>query len=244
MTAEPAVRIGIDLGGTKIAGIALGPGDAVLADTRRATPREDYAGSIAAIAEMVTAMEGQIGCTGTLGVGIPGSQSPVDGLIQNANSTWLNGMALKGDLEHAVKRPVRLANDANCFALSEATDGNAAGANSVFGVIIGTGCGGGIVIDGRIVDGPHGIAGEWGHTPLPNPDASEHPGPLCWCGRRGCMETWVSGPAVVADHERHTGHTLTVEEITALADAGDGRANETLDRLAGRLARGHCYQYP
>lgn len=238
MTKETNVRIGIDLGGTKIAGLAFGPGDVVLAEDRVQTPRNDYAGSIAAIIELVAKLEYSTDTSGTIGIGIPGSRSPVTGLIQNANSVWLNGMPLHRDLETALARPVRMANDANCFALSEASDGNAAGTRSMFGVIVGTGCGGGIVIDNKLVDGPHGIGGEWGHTPLPNPQANERPGPQCWCGRSGCMETWVSGPAVAADHERNTGVKLTSEDVAALAENGNADACATLERLADRLARG------
>jgi fructokinase len=169
---------------------------------------------------------------------MPGSISPATGLVQNANSTWLNGRRFGEDLAAAIGADVRMANDANCFALSEARDGAAAGAGSVFGVIIGTGCGGGIVIDGRLVDGPRGIAGEWGHTPLPWPRPDEFPGPVCWCGRNGCLETWVSGPAVAADHARIAGARLTAEAVAAAAAGGDATASATLARHADRLARG------
>lgn len=169
---------------------------------------------------------------------MPGSLSPVTGRVQNANSTWLNGRPLDRDLAAALGRPVRLANDANCFALSEATDGAAAGAASVFGVILGTGCGGGIVVDGRLVDGPLGVGGEWGHNPLPRPSADEVPGPPCWCGRHGCMETWVSGPGLAADHARATGERQSAETIAARAETGDEVALATMARHADRLARG------
>lgn len=238
MTTDNHLRIGIDLGGTKIAGLAFGPGDIVLAENRAETPRENYEQSIAAISNLVLELESIAGGSGSVGIGIPGSRSPATGLIQNANSTWLNGRPFHQDLERALNRPVRMANDANCFALSEATDGAAAHARSVFGVIVGTGCGGGIVIDGRIVDGPNAIGGEWGHTPLPTPRDDERPGLQCWCGRLGCMETWVSGPAVAADHQRVTGMVLRSEEIAVLARSGDEAARATLERLADRLARG------
>ncbi|MGI9406221.1 MAG: ROK family protein [Hyphomicrobiaceae bacterium] len=238
MTSTATLRFGFDLGGTKIAGIAFGPDDQVLAETRRATPREDYAGTIAALVAMAADMRNRAGGHGSVGIGIPGSPSPVDRRIQNANSTWLNGQQFQDDLERALGQPVRLANDANCFALSEASDGSAIDAAIVFGVILGTGCGGGIVIDGKIVDGPRGIGGEWGHTPLPRPDSCEIPGPGCWCGRSGCMETWVSGPAVASDHKRLSGQSLTTEEIVQRASSGDANANATLERFTDRLARG------
>jgi len=171
-------------------------------------------------------------------MGIPGSISPATGLVQNANSIWLNGRRFHEDLAGFLGRSVRLANDANCFALSEAADGAGAGARSVFGVILGTGCGGGVVFDGQAIDGPRGIGGEWGHNPLPWASADEHPGPLCWCGRRGCIETWVAGPGLAADHARTMGLHLTAEQIVASAEAGDASAIATLERHASRLARG------
>ncbi|MGI9387069.1 MAG: ROK family protein [Methyloligellaceae bacterium] len=241
MNSGYSARIGIDLGGTKIAGIALGASDVVLAETRKLTPQGDYKATITTIAGIVATLSQQAAGPYSIGIGIPGSQSPVDRRIQNANSTWLNGQRFQDDLERALDQPVRLANDANCFALSEATDGNAADGKTVFGVILGTGCGGGIVVDGRIVDGPRGIGGEWGHNPLPSPQPSEIPGPPCWCGRNGCMETWVSGPAVAADHARENGDgtpQLTAEEIAALAETGPAAAQATITRLADRLARG------
>ena len=169
---------------------------------------------------------------------MPGSLSPRTGLVQNANSTWLNGRPFQRDLEAHLARPLRLANDANCFALSEAVDGAGAGARSVFGVILGTGCGGGLVFEGRLIDGPRGIGGEWGHNPLPRPQDGEHPGPACWCGRTGCMETWVSGPGLEADHARVTAERLAADAIEARAKSGDAAARATLDRHAHRLARG------
>jgi fructokinase len=235
MTA--GIRIGIDLGGTKIEGAAFEVDGAEMARHRVPAPR-DYAASVAAIVGLVQRLEGDAGEQATVGIGMPGSLSPATGLVRNANSTWLNGQPMQRDIEARLGRPVRLANDANCFALSEAVDGAGAGARLVFGVILGTGCGGGIVYERRVLDGPLGIAGEWGHNPLPWATADEHPGPRCWCGRYGCMETWVSGPALAADHARATGATLTPEEIAAEAQRDVAPAQATLDRHASRLARG------
>ncbi len=231
-------RLGIDLGGTKIAGIALDRDGQIRADCRIAAPQQDYAATIDALTSVVAGLERDAGGRGSIGIGMPGSISPSTGLVQNANSTWLNGRSLKSDLEARLGRPVRLANDANCFTLSEATDGAAMGAGIVFGVIIGTGCGGGIVINGQLLDGPRGIGGEWGHNPLPWTNSDEVPGPRCWCGRPGCMETWVSGPAMAADHARVTGEHVTAAEIAQRALDGDMNANATLARHASRLARG------
>ncbi len=233
-----AHRIGIDLGGTKIEGVMLGPDDAVLSNRRVGSPRGDYAASIEAIAEMVAAIEADAGVRGSIGIGAPGSISPVTGQSQGSNSTWLNGRNILTDLTARLGRPVRIANDANCFALSEACDGAGAGSRSVFGIIIGTGCGGGVVFDGKLVDGPNAIGGEWGHNPLPWARGDEHPGPVCWCGRAGCLEQWVSGTGLAADHLRRTGETTTADAIAALAAAGDVAARETLARHADRLARG------
>ena len=241
MTAAPShhrARIGIDLGGTKIEGIVLSEAGQVTARDRIAAPRNDYAATLEAIRSLVMRLEGETATTAAIGIGMPGSISPATGLVQNANSTWLNGRPFDRDLAAHLGRPLRLANDANCFALSEATDGSAAGARTVFGVILGTGCGGGIVRDGRLIDGPRGIGGEWGHTPLPWAETNEHPGPLCWCGRKGCVETWVSGPALAADHERANGGVqISTEEIAHRAAAGDASALASLDRHASRLAR-------
>ena len=195
------MRIGIDLGGTKIEGIALDDAGQVLVRRRVATPRNDYAGTVAAIATLVREIESATGARGTVGVGIPGALSRVTGLVKNANSTWLNGRPLHGDLEAALGRPVRLANDANCFALSEAVDGAGRGARVVFGVILGTGVGGGIVVDGRLLEGPNAIAGEWGHNPLPLPAGDDLPLRPCWCGRAGCIETYLCGPALQRERE-------------------------------------------
>lgn len=232
------VRIGIDLGGTKIAGIALAPDGVVLAERRIVSPHGDYHGTIASLSGLVDALQAQCGVAGSVGIGMPGSISAATGTVQNANSTWLNGRRFRHDLEAALGRPVRLANDANCFALSEATDGAGQGMASVFGVIIGTGCGGGLVFDGRLIDGPRGIGGEWGHNPLPWAESGEHPGPRCWCGRFGCMETWVSGSGLAADHARVTGETSTAHDIARRAATGDQVAQATIYRHASRLARG------
>lgn len=231
-------RIGIDLGGTKIAGLALGPDGGVRAERRVSAPRSGYDASVLALRDMVLALEAQAGVEAHVGIGMPGSLSPVTGLVQNANSVWLNGRPLRQDLEAALARPLRFANDANCFALSEAVDGAAAGARSVFGVILGTGCGGGLVFGGQLVDGPLSIGGEWGHNPLPWSEASEHPGPRCWCGRHGCMETWVSGTGLEMDHARETGQAIAATAIAAAAASGDRAAQASLDRHASRLARG------
>jgi fructokinase len=230
-------RIGIDLGGTKIAGIVLGADGGVAAGRRIATPREDYDGTVRAIAGLVAALEAETGSRGTVGIGTPGAISPATGVVKNSNSTWLNGRPLHHDLERALGRPVRLANDANCFALSEASDGAAAGAPVVFGVIIGTGTGGGVVVGQRVLTGPNAIAGEWGHNALPWPAPDELPGDPCYCGRRGCIETFLSGPGLSVDHERVTGEAILSAEIAARASRGDARADATLARYEGRMAR-------
>ena len=195
------MRIGIDLGGTKIEAIAIDGTDELLR-RRVLSPRHDYAGTVAAVRDLVAAIERETGSTGTVGIGIPGAISAVTGLIKNANSTWLNGQPLDRDLERALGRPVRLMNDANCFALSEATDGAAIGAHTVVGVILGTGTGAGIVVSGRVLEGRHRIAGEWGHNPLPWPEDGERAGPPCYCGRAGCIETFLSGPGLSATVRR------------------------------------------
>jgi fructokinase len=230
------IRIGIDVGGTKIEAIALSRRGDELGRVRIATPR-DYDGTIAAITDLVSQLEQKTSATGSVGVGIPGALVPTTGLVKNANSVWLNGRPLAHDLERALNRPVRLMNDANCFALSEATDGAAAGAATVFGVILGTGAGGGIVLNGRCHAGANLIAGEWGHNPLPWPVPNESPGPLCYCGKRGCVETWISGPAFERDYAEHTGETRSSREIVEAATRGDARASATLARYHERLAR-------
>jgi fructokinase len=230
-------RIGIDLGGTKIEAIALDAGGSERARIRADTPR-DYDGTVSSLVDLVAAVESEIGARASVGVGIPGTISPASGLVKNANSTWLIGHPLDADLTKALERPVRIMNDANCFALSEASDGAAAGADVVFGVIIGTGVGGGIVVRGRVVEGHQSIGGEWGHNPLPWPRPEEAPGPSCYCGLAGCMETFVSGPGMVRDHEAVNGTRLETREIVSAAEGGDESAGATLERYADRLARG------
>src|SRR5438552_13097668 len=230
------MRIGIDLGGTKIEAIALSPAGQEITCLRVATPR-DYAASLDAIAGLVRELERAAGGQGTVGVGIPGTVVPRTGLVKNANSTWLNGQPLERDLVGRLGRPVRVMNDANCFALSEATDGAAAGAPVVFGVILGTGVGGGIVVDGRCLAGANLIAGEWGHNPLPWVTPDEQPGPPCYCGKRGCIEAWLSGPGFERDHAEHTGLTLSGREIVRAAAGGDPGAAATLARYQDRLGR-------
>jgi fructokinase len=230
-------RIGIDIGGTKIEAIALDPSGVAVFRERIATPRGDYDGTLAAIASLVGHAEAQVG-PASVGIGMPGVISPATGLVKNANSTWLNGRPLAQDLEAALRRPVRLANDANCFALSEASDGAAAGMPIVFGVILGTGVGGGVVAHGRIVTGANAIAGEWGHNPLPWPEPHELPGPDCYCGRTGCIETFLSGPGLARDHQTATGQQQSPEAIVAAARQGDRAAIETMARYEHRLARG------
>ena len=239
MIDRAGVRIGIDLGGTKIAAIAIDRDGRMLAELRRASPQGDYEATLVALVATVEQLEAETGCAGArVGIGMPGSIAPRSGRVQNANSTWLNGRPLAADLERRLGPRVRFANDANCFALSEATDGAAAGDTRVLGVILGTGCGSGVVVARQIMDGPRGIGGEWGHNSLPWPLAEEWPGPTCWCGRQGCMEAWVSGPALAADHARCTGEVLDAAQIAQRADAGDAAARATLDRHADRLARG------
>jgi fructokinase len=229
------MRIGIDLGGTKIEGIALSPDGAELARLRVPTPRS-YLATLEAITALVGDLESQTAATGSLGVGIPGALVPSTGLVKNANSTWLIGQPLQRDLEARLARPLRLANDANCFALSEATDGAGRGMHVVFGVILGTGVGGGIAIDQQPLEGANRIAGEWGHNPLPWPGDDERPGPPCYCGQRGCIEAWLSGPGFEADFERTTGRALSSREIVRAA-AHDAEAFAALARYHERLAR-------
>ena len=231
------MRIGIDVGGTKIEGIAIDEDGAELRRLRVPTPRNDYPGTIAAVGSIVAAFERDLRRPGTVGIGIPGAPSPTTGLIKNANSTWLNGKPLQQDLEVALDRPVRLANDANCFALSEAADGAGAGAGVVFGVILGTGCGGGIVVHGRVLIGPNAIAGEWGHNPLPGLHDHEWPGPACYCGRTGCIETFLSGPGLARDYESAGGGTVDAAEVARRAEQGEPLAGEAIERYEDRLAR-------
>ena len=230
------MRIGIDLGGTKIEGIAL-DGSHEVARKRVDTPRDDYAATLEAIVTLVGDLEGTTGARGTVGVGIPGTLSPETGLVKNANSTWLLGQPLKADLERTLAREVRIANDANCFAVSEATDGAAAGAEVVFGVIVGTGTGAGITVAGRVLTGPNGIAGEWGHNPLPWARGDELPGPSCYCGKNGCVETFLSGPALSRDHEQRSGERRLATEIVERAASGDPVADESMQRYERRMAK-------
>ncbi|MBV8548286.1 MAG: ROK family protein, partial [Alphaproteobacteria bacterium] len=264
------MRIGIDLGGTKTEVICLDKNNGKeLYRLRVPTIRDDYSATIRTIAELVTGAENAVGRTGTVGIGIPGTVSGVTGLVKNANSTWINGHPLDKDLEQVLDRPVRIQNDANCFAVSEANDGSGAGKRVVFGVIIGTGCGGGIAIDGKAIGGLNGITGEWGHNPLPYPrvfgqvartfesapdtadtlhdyfidDAtvSEYPGPLCYCGRRGCLESWISGTGFKNDYHRVTGEPLSTHDIIAGAKNGEAKATQALRRYMNRLARSLAY---
>ena len=253
------LRLGVDLGGTKIEIIALDAGGTVLQRRRIAAPRGDYQATLAAVCGLVEQAERELG-SGSVGVGIPGSISPHGGLVCNANSTWLNGRPLQRDLCDRLRRAVRVANDADCFAVSEAADGAAAGCGSVFGVILGTGVGGGLVIDGRLVAGANRIAGEWGHAALPpqrrigqvhdaETEADEHPGPPCWCGRHGCIETWLSGPGWLAEFRRRVpaqagiaglsgSHDISsTHEIIAAMRAGSAPARAAFDRYVDRLAR-------
>ena len=261
----PTLSFGIDLGGTKIELIALDATGKERLRRRVPTPQNDYAATVAAIATLVHEAEAELNQSGTVGIGTPGATSPATGRIKNANSTCLNGQFLQQDLERALNRPIRLTNDANCLALSEATDGAAAGASVVFGVILGTGVGGGIVVNGQVLGGANAIAGEWGHSPLPyfqfahtqadraatglHPATGEallHPwpspreldaAPACYCGKKGCIETWLSGPALAADHIRYGGEDLPAHEIAQLAQAGYGPCSATLARYEERLAR-------
>ena len=231
------MRIGIDLGGTKIEGLALDAGGVERARLRVPTPQDSYEACVAAIAGVVAELERRMGVRCTVGVGHPGAISPASGVIKNANSTRLNGRPLHLDLERAIGREVRLANDANCLAVSEASDGAAAGCRVVFGVILGTGVGGGIVVDGRPLAGAQAIAGEWGHNALPQPHDDERPGPPCYCGRRGCVETWLSGPALRRQFEERTGRCQQATDIADAALAGDADAQAAVERYCDRLAR-------
>jgi predicted NBD/HSP70 family sugar kinase len=234
-------RFGIDLGGTKIALAALDRTGKVLLRRRVSTPRGDYAATIETIAGLVEVAESELGMTASVGVGTPGAPSRVDGLMKNCNSVVLNGRPLAADLEARLARPIRIANDADCFALSEAADGAARGAGVVFGVILGTGVGGGIVVDGRLLRGPNAIAGEWGHDALPWPQPDELPGPACYCGRRGCLETWLSGPALAREAAARKPGLPDADDVAAVvrrAQGGDADAAAALDAWFDRLARG------
>ncbi|SDN07204.1 fructokinase [Methylobacterium phyllostachyos] len=230
-------RLGIDLGGTKIAGIVLDGAGATLAEARIAAPRGDYRTTLEAVADLVLRLEAEADLPCTVGIGMPGSLSPATGLVRNANSHWLNGLPFGADLARRLARPLRIENDANCLAVSEAIDGAGADARVVWAVILGTGVGSGLAIDGRVLTGHNGIAGEWGHGPLPYPRDDERPGPPCYCGRRGCIETWLSGPGLAADHARRHGGGLTAEAIVEAARDGASDAAETLAHHLDRLGR-------
>ncbi|WP_375408605.1 ROK family protein [uncultured Methylobacterium sp.] len=233
----PRLRVGIDLGGTKIAGIALDEGGATRADRRIATPRDDYRETVLAVAGLVAGLEADAEGTGTVGVGMPGAISPATGLVKNANSVWLNGRQFQTDLERCLGRPVRIENDANCLAVSEAVDGAAAGGAVVWAIILGTGVGSGIAIGGTALPGRHRIAGEWGHNPLPSPRDDERLGPACYCGRHGCIETWVSGTGLASSHRRRTGRHLSGEDIVSAWRTGEAEASRTLADYIDRLGR-------
>ena len=237
------IRIGVDLGGSKIEIIALDAGGRSLLRKRIATPRDNYAATLAAVAGLVIDAEREIGLRATVGVGLPGAVSALSGCLKNSNSTCLNGRPRREDLQGLLAREIRVANDANCFALSEAVDGAGAGAAVVFGVILGTGVGGGIVVDGKILEGANSIAGEWGHNPLPAaghgtvPGYGDVPVRKCYCGRAGCVETWLSGPGLAADHAARHGGARSAQAIAELAGDGDAAAEDSLNRHRERLAR-------
>lgn len=237
--ATAAPRIGIDLGGTKIAGVVLGADGAVLAERRMPTPAGDYDGTVAAVARLVVELEQEVGATGLcVGIGTPGSISPADGRLRNANSTCLNGRRLDADFAAVLGREIRMANDADCLAASEAADGAGVGASGLFAAILGTGVGGGLAWRGELVRGPNAVAGEWGHNPLPWPDPeTELPGPACWCGRRGCIETWLSGPGLAADCRARGGAAADGEAVASAAVRGDPVAMAALAAYEDRLAR-------
>ena len=231
------MRLGVDLGGTKIEIVGLAADGRELLRRRIATPQGDYRATLTAIAGLVAEAEAELGQTGSVGIGIPGAESLRSGLIKNANSTCLIGQPLRHDLQTLLRREVRLANDANCFALSEAIDGAGRDVETVFGVILGTGVGGGIVIRRQVLVGANAIAGEWGHNPLPRLAAADQPAPDCYCGHRGCIETYLSGPGLTADHARHTAETLDAASIECRAAAGDTACEATLRRYEDRLGR-------
>jgi fructokinase len=231
------IRIGVDFGGTKIEAAALNADGGFLARVRVPNPG-DYDQALLTVRELVERVEAEVGSAGTVGVGLPGSISPRTGLMRNANSTYLNGRTFREDLSAAMGREVRVANDANCLALSEAVDGAVQGAKIVFAIIVGTGCGGGLVVDGQLLEGANGIGGEWGHMPLPWPSVSENPGPKCWCGKHGCLETWVSGTGFRRDYaQAQGGRELTGEAIIEAARNGQPAAAAAFDRLIRRLGR-------
>jgi fructokinase len=231
------MRIGIDLGGTKIEGIALDDGGKEIVRHRIDAPQGNYQTTIDAIVTLIQLLEADTQQTGTVGIGIPGAISPATQVVKNANSTWLIGKPLHTDLEQALARPVRIANDANCFTVSEATDGAARGVEVVFGVIVGTGTGGGVYVSGKEITGINAIAGEWGHNPLPWPTPDEYPGRECYCGKRGCIETWLSGPGFTNDHQLHGGKGNSAKDIVSLAAQHDELAENSLQRYEDRMAR-------
>lgn len=237
MADTPEFRLGVDLGGTKIEIIALDASGEVCLRNRVDTPRGEYTATLEAIARLVTVAEQQLDCVASLGICTPGAMSPATGLLKNSNSVCLNGKPLQQDLQQMLQRDVRIANDADCFALSEATDGCAAGAASVFGVIVGTGTGGGLFINGQLLAGPNAIAGEWGHNPLPWAKQSELPGPDCYCGNSGCIETWLSGPGMERDYRQVVGTVLASDVIAEQDKQGDAAASACLDRYVDRMAR-------
>jgi fructokinase len=229
------IQIGVDFGGTKIEAAALNEAGDFIARVRRSNPGS-YDAAIETICALVAEIESAAGATGTIGIGVPGSVSPRTGVMRNANTVWLNGRQFTEDLSAAINRPIRVANDANCLALSEAVDGAAQGSNVTFAVILGTGCGGGLVVNTKLIEGAHGIAGEWGHVPLPA-GADEVDPPPCWCGQRGCIETWVSGRGLERDFRATHGTSLSGEEIVIAMRLGDARARTTFDRYVDRLGR-------
>jgi len=231
------MRIGVDLGGTKIEAIALDANGAVLANQRIKTPKGDYSATLESIVKLIRQLESQLGQTASIGVGMPGSFSPKTGLVRNANSTWLNGQPFDQDLQAKLGREIRFANDANCLALSEAIDGAGAGCQSVFAIILGTGVGGGLAFATKVHQGANGLCGEWGHNPLPWMDVHEYPGPKCYCGQRGCIETYISGSGFSDDYFRHTGRHLSGEEIIAATDDGEPEAIEAFARYQKRLGK-------
>jgi fructokinase len=232
------MRIGIDLGGTKIEAIALSDSGEELFRNRVATPQGEYEKILHAIKQLIDDVEKETNQKGSIGIGTPGALSPATSLLRNSNSVCMNGMPVKEDLQKILSREIRMANDANCFALSEATDGAAAGESIVFGVIVGTGTGGGVVVNGHILTGPNAIAGEWGHNPLPWPKDEERPGPECYCGKYGCVETFLSGPGLSIDYAKYANEKLTAKEIVEKAEQGSDLAEHCLQRYEDRMARG------
>jgi fructokinase len=236
-SAVTSMRIGVDLGGTKIEIAALDAGGRIVLRERFPSPLADYDATVRAVRDGVLKAEAELGAACSVGLGIPGTISPATGLVKNANSTWLNGKPFDVDVAEALNRPIRMANDANCFALSEAADGAGKDKRVVFGAILGTGVGGGIAVDARILTGPNAVAGEWGHNPLPWADPSEKPGPLCFCGKHGCIETWLSGPGLAADFAHAAGRQSIAAEIAVAASRGDVQAEAALARYETRLAK-------